>query len=79
VSAVYTGNIIEHRMLTVFRLDGLVPNTPGAAKLNRSSAPKRKFETPSVSRVKGGVPSSSPDVKTPNTVDRQLDSLNSLT
>ncbi|KAI0123072.1 DNA polymerase subunit alpha B [Xylariales sp. AK1849] len=59
-------------------LDGLVPNTPGTAKLNRSSAPKRKFETPSVSRVKGGIPSSSPDIKTPHTVDKHLDSMTAL-
>ncbi|KAI1864207.1 hypothetical protein JX265_008578 [Neoarthrinium moseri] len=58
-------------------LEGM--STPGSSKLNRSSAPKRKFETPSVSRVKGGLPSSSPDVKTPNTVDRHLNDMTSLT
>ncbi|KAK9774177.1 putative DNA polymerase alpha subunit B N-terminal-domain-containing protein [Seiridium cardinale] len=58
-------------------LEGMT--TPGAAKLNRSSAPKRKPETPSVSRVKGDIPSSSPAARTPNTVDRQLNDLNSQT
>ncbi|KAH8664143.1 DNA polymerase subunit alpha B [Xylariales sp. PMI_506] len=60
-------------------LEGLVPNTPGTAKLNRGSASKRKFETPGISRVKGGIPSSSPDVRTPNTVDKHLDAMNAAT
>ncbi|KXJ93199.1 DNA polymerase alpha/epsilon subunit B [Microdochium bolleyi] len=57
-------------------LDGLVPNTPGAAKLNRSAGPKRRdFESPSMSRVKGNVPGSSPDSRTPGKTE-DLDSMN---
>ncbi|KAK7751678.1 DNA-directed DNA polymerase alpha subunit pol12 [Diatrype stigma] len=57
-------------------LDGLVPNTPGAGKLNKS-APKRKLVTPSVSRVKENIPSSSPDFKSLR-IDNQLDSMNAI-
>lgn len=56
----------------------MVPNTPGTAKLNKSSAKRRPYETPSVSRVKGDVPSSSPDHKTPMRMEDQLKSMNSL-
>ncbi|ORY71939.1 DNA polymerase alpha subunit B N-terminal-domain-containing protein [Pseudomassariella vexata] len=57
-------------------LDGL--STPAAGKLNRNAAAKKKFETPSVARVKGGIPSS-PDYKSPTAVDRQIDSMNAMT
>ncbi len=43
------------------RLDGLVPNTPSARSSNRA---RRKFETPSMSRVKAEIASSPPDFKT---------------
>ncbi|KAH9999153.1 DNA polymerase subunit alpha B [Xylariaceae sp. FL0662B] len=60
-------------------LDGLVPNTPSTGKLS-GSAPKRRnqLETPSVSRVKGNVPTSSPDHKSPMRVENQLDSMNAI-
>ena len=51
------------------RLDGLA--TPTAAKLNR-----KKFDTPSTSRLKNSGPQSSPDVKTAMAVDRHPDALN---
>lgn len=61
---------------TLLRLDGLVPNTPSANKLNRPSASNKKpNETPSVTRVKGGIPGSSPDHKSPLRVENQLGSL----
>lgn len=56
-------------------LDGLVPNTPGSGKLSNkgASAKKRAYETPSVSRVKAEVASSSPDYKaTPSKMEDQL-------
>ncbi|KAJ1329445.1 DNA polymerase alpha subunit B [Microdochium nivale] len=57
-------------------LDGLVPNTPGAAKLGRSGGPKRKdHESPSMSRLKGNVPGSSPDARTPIKTE-DVDSMN---
>lgn len=42
-------------------LDGLVPNTPRTG----STKPKRKFETPSMSRIKAEPASSPPEFKTP--------------
>ncbi|KAI1489318.1 DNA polymerase subunit alpha B [Biscogniauxia mediterranea] len=60
-------------------LDGLVPNTPGGGKLSKSVAKKRnQLETPSVFHVKGGVPGSSPDNKSPMRVDNQLESMNAI-
>ncbi|KAI0597997.1 DNA polymerase subunit alpha B [Biscogniauxia sp. FL1348] len=60
-------------------LDGLVPNTPGGGKLSKSATKKRnQLETPSVSRVKGSVPGSSPDNKSPMRVDNQLESMNAV-
>ncbi|ETS80286.1 hypothetical protein PFICI_07815 [Pestalotiopsis fici W106-1] len=50
-------------------LEGMT--TPGAAKLNRNSSARRKPETPSASRVRGGLPDSSP-----STVDRHLNEMN---
>ncbi|KAM0328523.1 hypothetical protein ACHAQA_004930 [Verticillium albo-atrum] len=57
-------------------LDGLLPNTPGSGKLNKSgSARKKPYETPSMSRVKG-VPASSPDFKSsPLKLEDQLNSM----
>lgn len=55
-------------------LDGLVPNTPGSGKL-KSSAKKRAYETPSVSRVKAEIPSSSPDYKSSTNLEDQLNSM----
>lgn len=64
------------RLTWLNRLDGLVPNTPGTAKLNRSAGPKRKeFESPSVSRIKGNVPGSSPSSRTPVKME-DIDSTN---
>jgi DNA polymerase alpha subunit B len=72
---VYTMRCAEDHALIVYRLDGL--STPGGGKLNKSAASKRKpFETPSVSRVKNNVPSSSPDYKSPLKLENQLDSMN---
>lgn len=45
----------------MIRLDGLVPNTPRTG----STKPKRKFETPSMSRIKAEPASSPPEFKTP--------------
>ena len=60
------------------RLDGLVPSTPGGAKLNKSAAKKRNhLETPSVSRTKGNVLGSSPDFKSLR-IDNQLESMNAI-
>ncbi|KAK8032451.1 DNA polymerase alpha subunit B [Apiospora arundinis] len=55
-------------------LDGLA--TPSATRLNRSSGPKRKVETPSATRVKNEFPGSSPNTKSPATVGRHLDAMN---
>jgi DNA polymerase alpha subunit B len=45
-------------------LDSLVPGTPaGSGRHKLSSTRKRQFETPSVSRIKGEHPGSSPDNK----------------
>jgi DNA polymerase alpha subunit B len=50
----------------MIRLDGLVPNTPRTGTTNRTlGGTKRKFETPSMSRVKAEPTSSPPDFKTP--------------
>ncbi|KAI9051479.1 hypothetical protein LZ554_004525 [Drepanopeziza brunnea f. sp. 'monogermtubi'] len=47
-------------------LDGLVPNTPKAASASTTSAAsRRKFETPSMSRVRAEPASSPPEFKTP--------------
>ncbi|KAI5924250.1 DNA polymerase subunit alpha B [Camillea tinctor] len=60
-------------------LDGLVPNTPAGGKLSKSAAKKRnQLETPSASRVKGGIPGSSPNNKSPMRVDNQLESMNAI-
>ncbi|RYC60309.1 hypothetical protein CHU98_g5915 [Xylaria longipes] len=58
-------------------LEGMVPSTPGAAKLNKSAI-KRRNETPSVSRVKNNVPGSSPNYKSPLRLENQLDSMNAV-
>ncbi|OTB05871.1 hypothetical protein M426DRAFT_319559 [Hypoxylon sp. CI-4A] len=58
-------------------LEGMVPSTPATGKLNKSASKRRyPLETPSVSRVKGNVPNSSPDHKSPLRIDSQLDSMN---
>lgn len=60
-------------------LDGLVPNTPGSGKLNKvASAKKRQLDTPSISRVKGEHPGSSPDHKSPSRLEDHLNSLGVL-
>lgn len=59
-------------------LDGLMPNTPGTGKLNKTgSSKKRPYETPSISRVKADPPSSSPDYKSPLRMEEQLSSMQS--
>ncbi|KAI8622978.1 DNA polymerase alpha/epsilon subunit B [Xylariaceae sp. FL1651] len=58
-------------------LEGMVPNTPAAGKLNKSAVKRRNPpETPSVSRVKNNVPGSSPDHKSPMRVGNQPQSMN---
>ncbi|RYO86883.1 hypothetical protein DL762_004547 [Monosporascus cannonballus] len=60
-------------------LDGLVPSTPGAGKLNKNAAKKRRqLETPSVTRAKGNLPGSSPDHKSSLSIENQLDSMNAI-
>jgi DNA polymerase alpha subunit B len=57
----------------------MVPNTPATGKLNKSSnQKKRPYETPSMSRVKAEIPSSSPDYKSPMKLEDQLNSMNAL-
>ncbi|OHW91598.1 DNA polymerase alpha subunit b [Colletotrichum incanum] len=57
-------------------LDGLVPSTPGSGKLNKpSSLRKKASETPTMSRVKAEIPSSSPDYKGASKMDEQLNSM----
>ncbi|KAI0129370.1 DNA polymerase alpha, subunit B [Hypoxylon sp. NC0597] len=60
-------------------LEGMTPNTPATAKLNKSG-PKRRhhLETPSMARVKGNVPSSSPDYKNSLRIENQLDAINTV-
>ena len=48
----------------MIRLDGLVPNTPKVGSTNKAGT-RKKFETPSLSRVKAEPASSPPDFKTP--------------
>ncbi|KAI1328771.1 DNA polymerase alpha/epsilon subunit B [Xylariaceae sp. FL0255] len=60
-------------------LEGMVPTTPGTGKLNKSSVKKRNpLETPSMSRVKSSLPSSSPDYKSPMRIENQLESMNAI-
>ncbi|KAI6090944.1 DNA polymerase alpha, subunit B [Hypoxylon rubiginosum] len=55
-------------------LEGMVPNTPATGKLNKSATKRRHpLETPSMTRVKGNIPSSSPDHKSPMRLENQLD------
>ena len=57
-------------------LDGLMPNTPASSRLNKTSSAKRKaYETPSMSRVRADVASSSPDYKSPLRMEDQLNSM----
>ncbi|KAK2002694.1 DNA polymerase alpha/epsilon subunit B [Colletotrichum falcatum] len=57
-------------------LDGLVPSTPGPGKLNKPSSVRKKAnETPTMSRVKAEIPSSSPDYKGSSKMDEQLTSM----
>ncbi|KAI2641907.1 DNA polymerase alpha, subunit B [Hypomontagnella submonticulosa] len=58
-------------------LEGMVPSTPAAGKLNKSASKRRhQLETPSMARVKSNVPSSSPDYKSPLRIENQLDAMN---
>lgn len=66
-------------LLLCDRIDGLVPSTPGTAKLNKSSSlKKRPLETPSISRAKAGHVGSSPDSKTPSKLGDQLNSMGAI-
>ncbi|KAI1283664.1 DNA polymerase alpha/epsilon subunit B [Xylaria sp. FL0933] len=58
-------------------LEGMVPSTPAPGKLNRSAVKRRNpLESPSMSRIKNNVPSSSPDYKSPSRLEHQLESMN---
>ncbi|KAI0525704.1 DNA polymerase alpha/epsilon subunit B [Xylaria bambusicola] len=60
-------------------LEGMVPSTPAAGKFNRSAVKKRNpLETPSMSRVKNNVPSSSPGRDGPLRLEHQLESMNAV-
>ncbi|KAI1115769.1 DNA polymerase alpha/epsilon subunit B [Nemania sp. NC0429] len=60
-------------------LEAMVPSTPSARKLNRSAVKRKNpLETPSVSRVKNNVLSSSPDHKSPLRIGSQLESMNAV-
>ncbi|KAI1259331.1 DNA polymerase alpha/epsilon subunit B [Xylariaceae sp. FL1019] len=61
-------------------LDGMVPSSPvTGGKLNRSAVKKRNpLETPTVSRTKNSHPASSPDYRSPNAAEHQLESLNAI-
>ncbi|KAI0407374.1 DNA polymerase alpha/epsilon subunit B [Xylaria palmicola] len=48
-------------------LEGMVPSTPAARKLNK----RNPHDTPSMSRVRGNAPASSPDHKSPLRLDQQ--------
>lgn len=54
----------------MIRLDGLVPNTPRVGSTNKAGT-RRKFETPSLPRVKPEPASSPPDFKTPHKLGEQ--------
>ncbi len=57
----------------------MVPSTPAAGKLNKSAVKRKNLlETPSMSRIKGNVPSSSPDYKSPLHLENQLKSMNAV-
>lgn len=58
--------VLQYFSANYYRLDGLVPNTPrdGSAKRANGTA-RRKFETPSTSKVKAEPASSPPEFKTP--------------
>ncbi|KAI8298265.1 DNA polymerase alpha primase associated subunit [Colletotrichum sp. SAR11_240] len=57
-------------------LDGLVPSTPSSGRLNKPSS-LRKKETPTMSRIKAEIPSSSPDYKGSSKMEDQLSSMQS--
>ncbi|KAI1422994.1 DNA polymerase alpha/epsilon subunit B [Xylaria sp. FL1777] len=60
-------------------LEGMVPSTPATGKLNKSAVKRRNpLETPSMSRIKNNVPSSSPDNKSPLRLEKQLESMNAV-
>ncbi|GAW12748.1 hypothetical protein ANO14919_021190 [Xylariales sp. No.14919] len=60
-------------------LEGMVPSTPATGKLNKGAVNKRNpLETPSMSRIKNNVPSSSPDYKSPLRLENQLESMNAV-
>ncbi|KAI0533260.1 DNA polymerase alpha subunit B N-terminal-domain-containing protein [Xylaria digitata] len=60
-------------------LEGMVPSTPAAGKLNKSAVKKRNpLETPSISKIKNNVPGSSPDYNSPLRLENQLESMNAV-
>ncbi|KAI1823158.1 DNA polymerase alpha/epsilon subunit B [Xylaria intraflava] len=60
-------------------IEGMVPSTPSIGKPNKNTVKKRNpLETPSMSRVKNSVLSSSPDYKSPLRLEDQLESMNAI-
>ncbi|KAF6819148.1 DNA polymerase subunit alpha B [Colletotrichum sojae] len=57
-------------------LDGLMPSTPGSGRLSKQGSLRKKTHvTPTMSRVKAEIPSSSPDYKGPSKMEEQLNSM----
>ncbi|TDZ68491.1 DNA polymerase alpha subunit B [Colletotrichum sidae] len=57
-------------------LDGLMPSTPSSGRLNKpSSLRKKAHQTPTMSRVKAEIPSSSPDYRGASKMEEQLNSM----
>ncbi|KAI1102398.1 DNA polymerase alpha, subunit B [Jackrogersella minutella] len=70
-------NLVKNTGDVYGMLEGMVPSTPGNGRLNKSASTRRNpLETPSMTRVKGNIPSSSPDLKSPLRIEKQLDSMN---
>jgi len=69
---------LEGKVDGVNRLDGIVPSTPGTAKLNKSAVKRKHNETPSISRTKADNIGSSPDMKTPSNLEDKLNSLGAM-
>lgn len=57
-------------------LDGLMPSTPGSGRLSKQGSLRKKTHvTPTMSRVKAEIPSSSPDYKGASKMEEQLNSM----
>ncbi|KAI0398296.1 DNA polymerase alpha/epsilon subunit B [Xylariaceae sp. FL0594] len=60
-------------------IEGMVPRTPGTGRLSKNATKKRNApETPSVSRIKGSAPNSSPDYKSPLRLENQFESTSAM-